>query len=54
MIDGAWERLNGRAEEMDAAVVVEMEVYSAAYALMAEEKKVHSVSKRAVESQEAL
>lgn len=51
---GAWERLNGRAEEMDVAVVVEMEVYSAAYVLMAGEKEDHYVSKKAVESQEAL
>ena len=50
----AWERLNGRAEEMDVAVVVEMEVYSAAYALMVGEKEGHSVSKKAAEKQEAL
>lgn len=50
----ARERLNGRAEEMNEAVVEEMEVYSAAYALMAGEKEGHSVSKKAVERQEAL
>lgn len=51
---GAWERLNARAEEMDVAVVVEMEVYSVAYALMAGEIEGHSVSKTAGERQEAL
>lgn len=50
----AWERLHGMAEEMNAAVVVEMEVYSAAYALMAGEKEGHSVLKKAVGRQEAL
>ena len=48
-IDGAWDRLNGRAEGMDAAVVVETEVYSASYALMVGEKEGHSVSMEAVE-----
>lgn len=53
-IYGAWERLNGRAEEMTAAVVVEMEVYSAAYGLMAGAKGDHSFSKKTVEREETL
>lgn len=35
-------------------MVVEMKVYSAAYALMAGEKEGHSVLKKVVERQEAL
>lgn len=45
-IYGAWERLNVKTWEM--------EVYSAAYALMAGGKGGHSVSKRAVERGVAL
>lgn len=48
---GAWERVNGRARETDAAKVVEKEVYSVAFALMAGGKGGHSVSKRAVETE---
>lgn len=48
------ERLNRRSEEMRAAVVVEMEVYTVAYALMAGGKVAHSVLKKAVENEEAL
>ena len=48
-IYGAWERLSGKAEEIDDEVVVEMEVYSAAYALMVVGKGGHSVLKKAVE-----
>ncbi len=48
---GAWERVSGRAKEMDAVLVVEIEVYSVAYALMAGGKGGHSVSKRAVETE---
>lgn len=51
---GAWERLSGKAEEIDAAVVVEMEVYSAAYALMVVVKGGHSVSRKAVEREVGL
>lgn len=51
---GAWERLSGKAEEIDAAVVVEMEVYSAAYALMVVEKGGHFVSRKAVEREVGL
>lgn len=53
-IYGALERLNGKAKQMAAAVILEMEVYSLAYALMAGEKGDHSVSKNTVEREEAL
>ncbi len=50
---GAWEGVNGKAKEIDAAVVVEMEVYSVAYELMADGKEGHSVSKKSVEREVA-
>lgn len=51
---GALGRLNGRAKEMAAAVILEMEVYSLAYPVMAGEKEDHSVSTNTVEIEEAL
>lgn len=51
---GALERLNGRAKEMAAAVILEMGVYSLTYPVRAGEKEDHSVSKNTVEREEAL
>ena len=48
------EGVNRMLEEMRAALVVEMEVYAVAYALMAGGKVAHSVLKKAVENEEAL